>query len=101
MSDYSTINRRIVRRRSRKNRDRITIIMQVLEYLTGGCSKPSRVSSALNLTYDRLMHLLKNLEVLGLVKNSVHGYCITQSGLMLLEGYRRFMSALKALNIVA
>ena len=74
--------------------------MQILEYLVSGCSKPSKVSSELNLTYDRLMQLLKNLEDLGLVKYSTHGYCITQSGLILLESYRRFMSTLKALNII-
>ncbi|ABW01551.1 winged helix-turn-helix domain-containing protein [Caldivirga maquilingensis] len=98
--DYSIVNRRIVRRRTRRNRDRVTIIMQILEYLAGRCSKPSKVSVELNLTYDRLMQLLKSLENLGLIKSSTHGYCITQSGLTLLEGYRRFMNTLKALNII-
>ncbi|WP_291765298.1 winged helix-turn-helix domain-containing protein [Caldivirga sp. UBA161] len=100
MNDYSTINRRIIRRRNRRNRDKVTIIMQILEYLACGCSKPSKASLALNITYDRLIHLLKSLEDAGLVKNSINGYCITQSGLMLLEGYRRFMNTLKALNIM-
>ena len=98
--NYPIVNRRIARHRACRNRDRVTIIMQILEYLAGRCSRPSQVSVELNLTYDRLMQLLRSLEDLGLIKSSVHGYCITQSGLALLEGYRRFMDALKALNII-
>ncbi len=73
------------------SRDRLTIMMQILEHLAYRCSKPSRMSTELNLAYDRLMELLKYLEGLNLVRRSNNGYCITHRGLMLVEEYRRFI----------
>jgi Predicted transcriptional regulator len=45
-----------------RRRSRVEIIMQILEYLSENCSKPTKMATALNLAYDRLDQMLQQLK---------------------------------------
>ncbi|ABW01554.1 winged helix-turn-helix domain-containing protein [Caldivirga maquilingensis] len=82
-----------------RRRSRVEIIMEILEYLSEGCSKPTKMSMALNLAYDRLDQMLQQLRGNGLVTYDGDSFCITHKGLELLREYQRFRRLAKSLGI--
>ncbi len=82
-----------------RRRSRVVIIMQILEYLSNGCSRPTKIATALNLAYDRLDNMLNQLKDAGLVEFNNDEYCITRRGLRLLDEYRRFRDLAKSFGI--
>jgi len=83
---------------ARRRRSRVEIIMQILEYLSTGCGRPTRISLELGISY-RLTQVLRSLEELGLVRKDDCGYYVTQNGLMPLGAYRRFRMSLEVYGI--
>ena len=83
----------------RGRRDRIEVVMQILEHLSTGCSRPTRISLGLGISYNRLTQVLRSLEELGLVRKDDCGYYVTRNGLMLLDAYRRFRTSLEVYGI--
>jgi predicted transcriptional regulator len=64
-------------RDSKKKRSRIEIIADILKYLdNNGCSRPTRMSTALNLSYDKLMDYVKELAAKGMIETNIEGICI-------------------------
>lgn len=82
-----------------KRRSRIEIIMQILEYLSEGCSKPTKMSIVLNLAYDRLNQILQQLRNSGLITYDGDSFCISSRGIELLREYQRFRRLARSLGI--
>ncbi|MFP3239458.1 MAG: winged helix-turn-helix domain-containing protein [Caldivirga sp.] len=82
-----------------RRRSRVEIIMQILEYLSENCSKPTKMATALNLAYDRLDQMLQQLRSSGLVVYDGDSFCISSKGLELLREYQRFRRLAKSLGI--
>lgn len=82
-----------------RRRSRIEIIMQILEYLSMGCSKPTKMATALNLAYDRLDQILQRLKSSGLVAYDGDEFCITNKGLELIKEYERFRRLARSMGI--
>ncbi|KUO93106.1 MAG: winged helix-turn-helix domain-containing protein [Thermocladium sp.] len=87
-------------RDSKKKRSRIEIIADILKYLdNNGCSRPTRMSTALNLSYDKLMDYVKELAAKGMIETNIEGICITSRGLQFLREYIRWSSFAKSFGI--
>ncbi|GGP22306.1 transcriptional regulator [Thermocladium modestius] len=86
--------------RDKKKRSRIEIIADILAYLDkNGCSRPTRMATALNLSYDKLMDYVKELDQRGMIMTNMEGICITSRGLQFLREYTRWSNFAKSFGI--
>lgn len=87
-------------RDNRRKRNRIEIIADILTYLDrNGCSRPTKMATALNLSYDKLMDYVKELGKKDMVESSIDGICITQRGLQFLREYIRWSNFARSFGI--
>jgi len=89
---------------SGRRRYKLLIVMDVLETLSKGAIAPTRLAMHVNMPYDRLVKVLKELESRGLVRvvddgGSSRAVVLTDKGLELLNELRRLKNILSEFGL--
>jgi len=87
-----------------RKRNKLLIVMDILETLSRESIAPTRLAINVNMPYDRLINLLRELESKGLVKivegDHSRTVVLTDKGLKLLEELRRIKNILSEYGLL-
>ncbi|MCE4625928.1 MAG: winged helix-turn-helix transcriptional regulator [Desulfurococcales archaeon] len=89
-----------------RKRSRLFIIMEILEALNDAPMTPTRLATVVNLPYDRMRRIIKDLEERGLIERlrrenspSVTYLAITDRGVKLLRELRKLKKLLNDFDL--
>lgn len=86
-----------------KYRSRLAILVDILEVIAEGETKPTRIMYGANLSYDRLQKYLDYLIRMGLINeikdNEEVRYRITEKGLQFIKDARRVLEFMRAFGL--
>lgn len=86
-----------------KYRSRLAILVDILEVIAEGETKPTRIMYGANLSYDRLQKYLDYLVRMGLINeikdNEEVRYRITEKGLQFIKDARRVLEFMRAFGL--
>ncbi|MEM1526335.1 MAG: winged helix-turn-helix domain-containing protein [Ignisphaera sp.] len=87
-----------------KKRSKLLIVLDILETLMQGEINPTRLATIVNMPYDRLSGLLKELNEKGLVKITIIGknknVSITPKGVEVYEELKRIRELLEDYGLI-
>jgi len=85
-----------------KYRSRLAILVDILEVIAEGESKPTRIMYGANLSYDRLQKYLDYLIRMGLInelKDEEVRYHITEKGLQFIKDAKKVLEFMRAFGL--
>ncbi|ADM27432.1 conserved hypothetical protein [Ignisphaera aggregans DSM 17230] len=87
-----------------RKRNKLLIVMDILETLSRESIAPTRLAIHVNMPYDRLINILRELESKGLIKivdgSHSRSVVLTDKGLKLLEELRRIKNILSEYGLL-